>query len=83
MESCSLSNGAPCGQWRYDLRVGNFWNMMPKEFSFYSGELMNTQSWDKSQLTLHSKFTVCSQSLLKVWTQRSSLTGSFPSPSCQ
>lgn len=83
MESSSLSKDAPCGQWRYELRAGNFWNMMSREFSFYSGELMKTQSWDKSPLIPHFKFRVYSQSLLKVLTQRSSLTGPFPPPACR
>lgn len=28
---------SPCGQWRSELRGGNFWNVMLREFSFILG----------------------------------------------
>lgn len=73
--------GASCGQWRSELRVGNFWNVMQRKFS-YSVEPKTTEPklWDKNQMTPRSKFRMCFQISLKVLTQRSSLIGPFPSP---
>ena len=35
MEPSSLPRGAPCDQWRSELRVGNCWNVMPGEIFLF------------------------------------------------